>query len=137
MIFDSEVTIFNFDKSDSSFAKTHLTGVEVQNRYSARRLPGLNETDDRCLLIIKFEPTKKETKEGFKFLYPIEWNNLENKDGYFTIQTDRDFFAIGDFSNDIIEDFDSFKNEHQNTVFLINEFREYTSVLPHWEIWGN
>ena len=37
----------------------------------------------------------------------------------------------------VITDFDSFKNDHPNITFLINEFREYTSVLPHWEIWGN
>lgn len=135
MIFGADVTLCNF--YNGSFIKTHLVGVEVQNRYSARRLPGFNETDDRCLLIIKFDPTEKLTNDGFKFLYPKEWNALDNKEGYFTIQTDRDFFIIGDFSNTEITDFDSFKNEHPNITFLINEFREYTSVLPHWEIWGN
>ena len=135
MIFNSDVTICNF--YNGSFFKTHLTGVELQNRYSARRLPGVNETDDRCLLIIKFDPTQKATNDGYRFLYPKEWENLEGKDGYFTIQTDRDFFIMGDFSNSVITDFDSFKNDHPNITFLINEFREYTSVLPHWEIWGN
>ena len=135
MIFNSDVTICNF--YNDSFIKTHLIGVEVQNRYSARRLPGFNETEDRCLLIIKFNPTEKLTNDGYKFLYPKEWDSLENKEGYFTIQTDKDFFIIGDFSNTEITDFDSFKNEHPNITFLINEFREYTSVLPHWEIWGN
>lgn len=135
MIFNSDVTICNF--YNGSFIKTHLIGVEVQNRYSARRLPGFNETEDRCLLIIKFNPTEKLTNDGFKFVYPKEWDSLENKEGYFTIQTDKDFFIIGDFSNTEITDFDSFKNEHPNITFLINEFREYTSVLPHWEIWGN
>lgn len=32
--------------------------------------------------------------------------------------------------------FEDVKNSNTNKAFLINEYREYDSVIPHWEVYG-
>ena len=70
------------------------------------------------------------------FLVKDEWVKEADKSQYFTIQTDKDFFALGDYSSIEISDYEEFKNENTHRGFMINEYRDFESVLPHWEIYG-
>lgn len=139
MMFNNIVTIFNFDITNNKFLKTVLTDVEYQFSFSVDRLPTYNEANDRCLLFINTDIYDSETitPDGKKFVHPKEWDSLSSKTGYFTLKTDKDFFALGDFSGVTVTNFESFKNLHPNSTFLIDEWREFQDVIPHLEVYGN
>lgn len=138
MLYENKITVFNFDEENKIFLNTLITDVECQFALGIARLNEFNASNDRCLAMIKFEIVngEKETPNGKKFKDQKEWDELNNKSNYFTFKTDKDFFAIGDFSNVTVSNLEIFKNQYTTKVFLINEYREYTSVLPHWELFG-
>lgn len=139
MIYDNKITIFNFDIDSGTFLKTLITNVECQYYFGIHRLYSHNDAVDRCLSIIKFsiENGNKITKNGKVFLNPEEWKDKTVKTDFFTFQTDKDFFSLGDFTSKTVNSFDSIKTLYPNEIFLINQWYEYTSVLPHWEVFGN
>lgn len=136
-IFNFTVTLFNFSEYDNKFFSTKLYNVECQRGFDIQRELNYHETSDRCLLLINYEimlNTKTEPG-GNVFLDPIDWRQSEHKSGTFTLQTDKDFFAIGEFSEEI-ESFESFKDLHPNITFLINDWNDFEDVVPHLEVYG-
>lgn len=138
MIYDNKITVFNFDENSNVFLSTVLSNVECQFAIGISRLNEFNASNDRCLVMIKFAiiDGEKISTDYKKFLDQKEWDELPNKSGYFTFKTDKDFFAIGDFSRANVTKFEDFKNEYTTKAFLINEYKEYSSVVPHWELFG-
>lgn len=139
MIFGTKITVFNFDQDSGSFLKTLISDVECQYYFGIHRLYSHNDAVDRCIAIIKFsiENGSKITKNGQVFLSPEEWKDKTAKTGFFTFQTDKDFFSLGDFTDKTVTNYDSIKTLYPNHIFLINQWYEYESVLPHWEVFGH
>lgn len=165
-MYSSTITIFNYDYASNEFYSTVITNVECQYDLGISRLLEYNVSADKCLLIIKFsiQDGYKTTEDGKKFLEPVDWRSSSSKSDYFTFQTDKDFFTAtsspsGDVSthpgtsryarpenrrfeksSETRENtgrcFEDVKNSNTNKTFLINEYREYDSVLPHWEVYG-
>lgn len=137
-LYDSKITIFNYDVKTQEFKSELITKVECQKWYEINEEVGYNEDSDSMLVIIKFfiNSDIKTTDNGKKFCYPQEYQDLENKAGFFTFNTYKDFFAIGDFTNYDFTTLEKFKNEYPDMVFTIKRFNEYTSVLPHWELFS-
>lgn len=138
MLYENKITVFNYENTNEIFLKTLITNVECQYTIGIERLPEYNVSNDRCLVMIKFENVngEKTTGNNKKYKDYKEWDNLQDKSGYFTFKTSKDFFAIGDFTNTVVTSFEEFKNQYANKVFLINEYKEYTSLVPHWELYG-
>lgn len=136
-MFNFTVTLFNFSEDDNKFFSTKLYSVECQRGFDIQRGLNYHETSDRCLLLINYEimlNTKTEPG-GNVFLDPIDWRQSEHGSGTFTLQTDKDFFAIGEFPEEI-ESFESFKDLHPNITFLINDWNDFEDVVPHLEVYG-
>lgn len=138
MLYDNKITVFNFDETNHIFLNTLLTNVECQFALGINRLAEFNVSNDRCLVMIKFEIINGEkiASSNKKFKRQKEWDDLSTKTGYFTFKTDKDFFALGDFSSVSVTNFEDFKNEHTTEAFLINEYHEFSSLIPHWELYG-
>lgn len=138
MLYCNKITVFNFDESSSIFLSTLLSNVECQFSLGINRLNEFNVSNDRCLVMIKFEELNGEkiANNEKKFKEGKEWDALTIKTGYFTFKTDKDFFSIGDFSSAVVSSFEDFKNIYTTRSFLINEYKEYSSVVPHWELYG-
>lgn len=136
-LYSHTITIFNYDYEEEKFLPTLIHNVECQYYFGINRLPEYNISTDRCLCIIKYDIINNiKTTDNNKFLVKDEWINEVNKTEYFTIQTDKDFFALGDYSNLEIDNYEEFKNVHTHKAFLINEYRDFESILSHWEIYG-
>ena len=160
-MYSSTITIFNYDYVSNEFYSTVITNVECQYDLGISRLLEYNVSADKCLLIIKFsiQDGYKTTEDGKKFLEPVDWRSSSSKSDYFTFQTDKDFFTttsaspttsrtfgsrLTSFGTSVSETdtgrcgrcFEDVKNSNTNKTFLINEYREYDSVLPHWEVYG-
>lgn len=136
-LYNNIITIFNYDYLEEKFYPTLIKNVECQYYFGIDRLPEYNSSRDRCLSIIKYQII-----DGFKvsdnkiFLIKDEWATKQDKANYFTFQTDKDFFAIGDYSDIQTDSYEEFKNSHTHKAFLINEYRDFESVLQHWEVYG-
>ena len=156
-MYSSTITIFNYDYVSNEFYSTVITNVECQYDLGISRLLEYNVSADKCLLIIKFsiQDGYKTTEDGKKFLDPVDWRSSSSKSDYFTFQTDKDFFtatsgltaSLGsteprnesegrDDNRRFGWRFEDVKNSNTNKAFLINEYREYDSVIPHWEVYG-
>lgn len=136
-LYSHTITIFNYDYEEEKYYATLINKVECQYYFGISRLPEYNASTDRCLCIIKYDIIDNiKTTDSKKFLVKDEWINEADKDEYFTIQTDKDFFALGDYSSVDIDNYEEFKNDHTHRSFLINEYRDFESVLSHWEIYG-
>lgn len=136
-LYNHTITIFNYDYEEEKYYPTVINNVECQYYFGINRLPEYNVSTDRCLCIVKYDIIDNiKTTDGKKFLVKDEWVKEADKSQYFTIQTDKDFFALGDYSSIEISDYEEFKNENTHRGFMINEYRDFESVLPHWEIYG-
>ena len=136
-LYNHTITIFNYDYEEEKYYSTLIHNVECQYYFGINRLPEYNSSSDRCLCIVKYGIIDNiKTTDGKKFLVKDEWVKEADKSQYFTIQTDKDFFALGDYSSIEISDYEEFKNENTHRGFMINEYRDFESVLPHWEIYG-
>lgn len=136
-LYNHTITIFNYDYEEDKFYPTLINNVECQYYFGIDRLHEYNLSRDRCLCIIKYKILDGlKISDNKTFLIKDEWVKNTNKDNYFTLQTDKDFFALGDYSNIQIDNYENFKNEHTHKSFLINEYRDFESVIPHWEIYG-
>jgi len=88
-LYDSKITIFNYDVKTQEFKSELITKVECQKWYEINEEVGYNEDSDSMLVIIKFfiNSDIKTTDNGKKFCYPQEYQDLENKAGFFTFNT--------------------------------------------------
>lgn len=138
MLYEDKITVFNYDEHNLIFLNTLITEVECQFALGINRLIEYNVSNDRCLALIKFEIINgsKIVPNNKEFKSQKEWDALTDKTGYFTFKTNKDFFAIGDYSSVLVTNFEDFKESYTTKVFLINEYKEYKSVLPHWELYG-
>ncbi|GEM_PF-3592090 len=136
MLYSQKITLFNFIDSSQQYHSEVLNNVEYQQSYANERALGFDESIDHLIVLIKFKVVNdmKQTLDGKNFYLPNEFASLSDKTNAFTFQTQRDFVALGDFSNYAFTDLETFKNAFPNNIFIINLWREYLSVLPHWEI---
>lgn len=137
-LYDSQITIFNYDSQTQKFKAELITQVECQKWYEIDEEVGYTENFDSMLVIIRFSMVSdiKTTSNGKKFCYPQEYQELPDKSGFFTFNTYKDFFAIGNFTTYDFTTLETFKNDYPDLVFTIKRFNEYTSVLPHWELFS-
>lgn len=136
-LYNHIITIFNFDYPNNIFLPTLINNVECQYHIGIDRMPEYNLSRDRCLCFIKYSKISNKKVSDEKIYLPKDkWVKEEDKTKYFTLQTDKDFFAIGDYSSVHVDSYENFKNEHTESSFLINEFRDFESIIPHWEIYG-
>lgn len=136
-LYSSNITVFNYDYKQKRFFSTFITNVECQFELSIERLQDYNVGSDKCLAFIKFVEYNeyKITENGKQFIEPVAWRSSLSKSDFFTFQTDKDFFCIGGVDT-TPSSFEELKNNNPNKVFLINGYNEFTSILPHWELYG-
>lgn len=136
-LYNNVITIFNYDYQEENFYPTLINNVECQYYFGIDRLPEYNSSRDRCLSIIKYQIIDGlKVSDNKIFLIKDEWATKQDKANYFTFQTDKDFFAIGDYSDIQTDSYEEFKNSNTHKAFLINEYRDFESVLQHWEVYG-
>lgn len=138
-IYGFSATLFNYCSSDDKFYSTLFYGVECQRGLGIQRSIEYEDSTDNCLMLIEydFDSNSKVTKDGHIFLESDDWQSTVNKSGYFTLQTDKDFFAIGDFLNMSVTSFEDFKNSYPTKSFLINHWNDFEDIIPHFEVFGN
>lgn len=139
-MFSSTITLFNYEESTDKFYPTLFTGTELQPDYKTRFTENTTQDMDMSLLIIKYYISDNKiysygNTKSYKT--PKSWDNLTtaNKSNYFTFQTGRDFFVLGDYSTTVNVDYELFKSQNDD-VFFINNVKVFRDDLKHWEILG-
>lgn len=139
-MFNSTVTIFNFDEPNDKFYPTLITGVEFQPDYRSQFTSNTTQDMDMSLLIIMYYIDGNNVLvngNNKPYRTPKAWENLTtaNKSKYFTFKTGRDFFVLGNYSTTANADYETFKDQNDD-VFFINSVKNFRDELKHFEIMG-
>ncbi|MCK9544314.1 MAG: hypothetical protein M0R03_20025 [Novosphingobium sp.] len=139
-MFSSTVTVFNYDEPTDKFYPTLFTGVEFQPDYKINFTNNSTQDMDMSLLIIMYYIDGNNVLSygnNKPYKPPKAWENLKTacKSKYFTFQTGRDFFVLGDYTSSTNADYELFKTEHDD-VFFINSIKNFRDELKHFEIMG-
>lgn len=140
-MFAKVITLFNYIEATDEYLSTLIYNVEFQPVY--KTIPNDYETSNstNALIIINYSKNSNgsyimsETCAKY-YLKPIEWNNTQDKENYFTIQTNTDFIVIGDHANLVDVNLNQFKNTVDD-VFMINKFKDFSDELRHFELYVN
>lgn len=139
-MFNTTVTLFNYDQKNDICYPTLLQKVELQPKYNTKFSSNSTEDKDLALLIVKYYiGTNGKTPYLSQKSYKTQklWNKLsgEDKNNYFTFNTGLDFFVKGDYSSMLDVEYETFKNQNDE-VFFIHYGKDFEDDLKHWEIEG-
>ena len=137
-MFKSTITLFNYLYSSDEYSKTIIKNVEIQPIYKTD--PQTNDTSNNTKVLI-IVPYKADSAGAYVnsgsdkkyYLKPKSWK--ENTD-YFTIQIGFDFIIVGDYSHLTNISLNDIKNKVDD-VFVINEVKDFSDDLKHFEIVGS
>lgn len=138
-MYNQTITLFNYKLSSDDYIYTVINGAEVQPMYASSPKIMDTENNTKALIIIRYAEDDVgryiNTKDGKKYYKsPKQWK--ENPD-YFTLQTNFDFLIVGDYTPENAEiNLNELKNELDN-VFVINEIKDFSDDLKHFEITAN
>lgn len=138
-MFDTTITLFNYDVSNDVYYSTLIINTEFQPMYKTK--PDVTQTNDEdsSLIIIPYnirygtiyinsDDLKKE------YLRPYDFHSKENKSLFFTIQNNIDIVMIGDYTNINTVNLNELKNSHDN-VFMVNQFKDFKEpLISHFEL---
>lgn len=141
-MFDTCITLFNYDSKDDIYYGTVIDFVEFQPIYKTEPIVTGTENRTSCLVIIQYisKDGSIYITSGSDFQYylsPKEWEKEENKINYFTLQTDTDFIVKGDKSDLTDVNLNDMKNRFDD-VFVINQIKDFDKwLIPHFELTVN
>ncbi|MDE7425387.1 MAG: hypothetical protein K2N51_17145 [Lachnospiraceae bacterium] len=141
-MFDTCITLFNYDASEDTYYGTLIDYTEFQPIYKTE--PNVMGTENKtsCLVIIPYTSkkgviyiTSGDTKQYY--VPPKEWEKRSNKVDCFTFQTDTDFIIKGN-KNDLTDvNLNDMKNNFDN-VFVINQVKDFDKwFIQHFELTVN
>lgn len=149
-MFSDTVTMFNCVENKSQkkvyWFPTVLNNVEVQMSQGLNVIKSGNEDASTMYLNIPLIASNNELfADGVKYLKPIAYKSLNDKSESFTLCTEDDFIAVGDFSNlgttidddseDYPDGFYEYMKSHYDDVYKINTVDEYKTIR-HLEVGG-
>lgn len=139
-MFNSTVTLFNYDEEANGYYFTLLENVEFQPSYQTSFENSSTNDEDSCLLVIRYfkEGVNKKvfgTKKIFKA--PKEWSNMTplDKEKHFTLRIGRDFFIKGDYTGTKDINYEGIKDTSDG-VFFIHRVKDFEDELSHFEVVG-
>lgn len=138
-MFDTKITLFNYDVRNDVYYSTLILNTEFQPMYKTK--PDVTQTNDEdsSLIIIPYnisngtiyintDDLKKE------YLKPYDFHSKENKSMFFTIQNNIDIVIIGDYTNINTVNLNDLKNSNDN-VFMVNKFKDFKEpLISHFEL---
>lgn len=136
IFYNKTVTIWNRATSDDvlgddEWYPTVISGVRIRETQGANiTTTGLKEADKVKLHIMTDSLPKP-------YLDPLQWESLDDKSEAFTLQSDKDFFVVGDVSDveQRAANFYDYMEKHYDGVFRISTIDKY-EVIPHFEVGG-
>lgn len=137
-MFKSTITLFNYLYSSDEYAKTLINNVEIQPIYKTDPQTNDAQNNTKVLIIVPYKADSggvyvNSGSDIKYYLKPKSWK--ENTD-YFTIQNGFDFIIVGDYSHLTNISLNDIKNKVDD-VFVINEVKDFSDDLKHFEIMCN
>ena len=99
-MFNSNITLFNFDEKSNKYYRTFLPNVELQNNFRTRFTNNSTLDGDVSLLIISYFLVNfdKKISTGKIFKSPKIWENLDSKEENFSnFRKEKTFLSKGIF----------------------------------------
>jgi len=133
IFYSKTVTIFNSVSDDDvmgadSWLPTVLHDVRLLETQGKNIEKSGITSADSAKLFIKTDNLEKP------YMDPKEWSQSENKSDAFTLCKDRDFFIVGDVSDETVASFEQMKEKYDG-CYQITTVDKY-SLIPHFEVGG-
>ena len=130
---NADVTIYNryFDKETrlDKYQRTVLKGVFWDERKAVNRLQSGLEDADKVTIIIPFAVTTDK-----KYAPPKEFEKLEDKTGYFTLQ-EGDRVVKGAIDFEITGKVSDLDKEYEAFTIISVDTKDFGSLhMRHWEV---
>lgn len=146
-MFDTLITLFNYDSNEDKYYPHLITDAEFQPKYKTEPNVTGTENDTSCLVILPYGNNDSHiyindilsvSGTNYEYLPPKQWNETEDKEKYITLQTNIDFIFKGDFTEtDTDFNLNAMKNKY-DYVFVINEVKDFSnSLVSHFELTVN
>lgn len=135
MYSNADVTIYNkyTDRATrtDAYNRTVIKNVFFDEKKATNRLQsGLNDAD-QVLLLIPFDYASQA-----KYVAPIEFRELENKENHFTLQNG-DRIVKGDISYEVTSKISDLDKEYQTFTITSVDTKDFGSRhMRHWEVGG-
>lgn len=147
-MYSDTVTIFNRYRSrlGDMWYPTILRNVNINSDKANIRTNYGEQSQDNIVLNVQYELADgNKVVAGKRYLLPKEWDAQTNDVLAETITFNSgqgfDFFLIGEYEEDVIDDNDyidgffNYMNDKFDNVFVVTSVSEF-SVIPHLEITG-
>ena len=149
-MFDKTITVFNkYDDGTGNITwYPHvLHNCQLIVDKAAKVAASGLESADAASLIIDYQDTDGGIFfDGVEYTGPKDWRAAENREKYITFTEKEDFFFVGEFPEDPVNDeeyqtmltegFYDHMNKRYDDVYLISTVAVYT-LIPHVEIGGS
>lgn len=137
-MFSKTITLFNYYEPNDQYLTTVIPEVEVQPTYKTS--PNTTETSNNTSVLIiipyysddigDYVMTNNDKKY---YLTPKKYNGVNTN---FTLQNNTDFIIVGNHESIVDINLNELKNTMDN-VFVINQIKDFSDDLKHFEITAN